>query len=675
MSATAYLGYHRLVAEREIPLRQKHSNALEQVSRTVYSALATLERDALYLSRNDDVRALGSNSGALLQRQKERVRDLFSSFSIAYLHYAQMRWIDASGMEQVRCEQKDRSVFCLPDEELQDKSDRYYFQQGMKVAAGQTFLSRLDLNVEHWAIEVPYVPTIRAAAPVINSVGQRSGLVVINFNARAMLDSIIAAGKAFDVQLLLVNGRGQWLIGERPGDAWAHLLGASGNTFSARYSQVWDALREGTDGWVSGPSGDWRARRFDLGEGSQGGEYLVVFAHVPAAVLGALKNAALTQVGAAYLAALVIGLWLSWALATSSERRRAAQAEAEERGAQLTEANKLLTQTLYNLQVMQDDLVRAERLSSLGMMVAGIAEQLSGPLGITASTLESLKTRLAVFKEILREKGPDSAASILSEDDAPKGDKGASRAAVLEMLSHFQSGLTSASENAKKAADLIAAFKQLAAEREECERRTFTMQDLLRDVLTAVSPQMQKRHVVVELKCPENIALDSYPGPLAQATENLLRNVCDHAYGAAGGPVYISVRQRQNLMVMVIEDTGRGIPEEERRTLFGPFFTSKKVSGGRKAGTGSGMGLYLTYRFVTETLDGKLTLKSVLGLGSRFTLEIPLQAPAERWDIDASQEQQALVPPDDGARNSGDASGEDVSGGAVPPSQDGLPSK
>jgi signal transduction histidine kinase len=639
LTGSAYLGYQQLVAERELPLRQKSANALEQVSQTIYSALATLQRDALYLSHNEDVRALSPDSEGLLQRQKERVRDLFSSFSIAYLHYAQMRWIDAAGMELVRCEQKDRLVFCLGDEELQDKSDRYYFQRGMEVAAGRTYLSRLDLNVEHWAIEVPYVPTIRAAAPVINAAGKRTGLVVVNFNARTMLNDIMAAGRTFDAQMMLVNGRGQWLIGERPGDSWAHLLGASGNTFSTRYPNVWDALANGEDeDWVSGASGVWKAQRFDLGDFQEGGESLVAITHIPMADLARIKNIALIQVGVVYAVALGIGFWLAWLLASLTERRRLAVAEAEERGAQLGEANKLLTQTLYNLQVMQDDLVRAERLSSLGMMVAGIAEQLSGPLGITTSTLENLKGRLASFKDILRDRGPDSAVSFLDSEKLLQGEKGASRVAVLEMLTHFQNGLTSASENAKKAADLIAAFKQLAAEREECERRTFTMQDLLRDVLGALSQHMQKRHVVVELKCPENIALDSYPGPLAQATENLLRNVCDHAYGPAGGPVYISVRQRQGVMVMVIEDTGRGIPEDERRTLFGPFFTSKKASGGRKGGSGSGMGLYLTYRFVTETLDGKLSLKSVLGLGSRFTLEIPMQAPAERWDIEGNAE-------------------------------------
>jgi signal transduction histidine kinase len=493
---------------------------------------------------------------------------------------------------------------------------------------------------------------------VINAGGKRTGLVVINFNARTMLNDIMAAGRTFDAQVLLVNGRSQWLIGERPGDSWAHLLGSSGNTFSTRYPKVWDTLatNEGKD-WVSGPWGAWKAQRFDLGDAQQGGESLVAITHIPLSALAEIENTALMQVGAIYAAALVIGFWLAWLLASSTERRRLAVTEAEERGTQLGEANKLLTQTLYNLQVMQDDLVRAERLSSLGMMVAGIAEQLSGPLGMTASTLENLKGRLASFKDILRDRGPDSAASVLDGEKLLQGEKGAGRVAVLEMLTHFQQGLTTASENAKKAADLIAAFKQLAAEREECERRTFTMQDLLRDVLGAVSQQMQKRHVVVELKCPENITLDSYPGPLAQATENLLRNVCDHAYGPAGGAVYISVRQRQGVMVMVIEDTGRGIPEDERRTLFGPFFTSKKASGGRKSGTGSGMGLYLTYRFVTETLDGKLSLKSVLGLGSRFTLEIPMQARAERWDIEGKAEKgdDPALGKGDGALDLGDA--------------------
>jgi signal transduction histidine kinase len=448
---------------------------------------------------------------------------------------------------------------------------------------------------------------------------------------------------------MMVNSRGQWIIGERPGDSWAHLLGGSGNTFASRYPKVWNDLQTEDRVWVSGASGAWTMRRFYLGafdsQGAVGapvnGEAVAVLAHVSTETLANVRRSAILQVGGAYVVALAIALWVAWTLAASAAQRRQATAEAEKRGSQLSEANKLLTQTLYNLQVMQDDLVRAERLSSLGMMVAGIAEQLSGPLGATSATLDSLKERLSLFKAALRTGDPmPFQVTVLKDQKDDRGDNVVpGRASILELLSHFQNGLNTAADNAQKAADLIAAFKQLAADRQECERRKFTMRDLLREVLSAVCEQMQKRHIVVELNCPESIELDSYPGPLAQVTENLLRNVCDHAYGVGGGPLYISVRQRQEAMVMVVEDTGRGIPEEERRHLFGPFFGKDKAARSGKSAA-NGMGLCLAYRFVTETLDGTMSLKSVLGLGSRFTVEVPLKAKVESWEKDALDDNQ-----------------------------------
>jgi signal transduction histidine kinase len=637
-SLTAVLGYRQLVDSRTMPLYEQRLEAIESVSHTIFSALATLERDALYLSRNDIVREFDPQNVDHLAEQKEKVKDLFSSFSVAYLHYAQIRWIDADGMEQVRCEQQDREVYCLKDEDLQNKADRYYFQQGLNVDAGKIFLSRLDLNVENWAIQVPYIPTIRSVAPIFGADGKRVGVVVINFNARTMLDDVVDAGHGFNVPLFMVNGRGQWIIGERPGDSWAHLLGSSGNSFANRYPRVWSHLGKSQRTWISAPSGAWIGREFELGisssmeDSTENGESLIVVGHVSIETMAELKQTALLEVGGLYLVAVALSLWAAWTLASAAAHRRQAVIEAERRGAQLSEANKLLTQTLYNLQVMQDDLVRAERLSSLGMMVAGIAEQLSGPLGVTSATLASLQERLAVFKAALRAGDviPPALLDLKAVKDVGAKHADPSRTSILELLSHFQRGLNAAAENAHKAADLIAAFKQLAADRGECERRRFAMQDLLRDAVGAVSARLEKRHITVELNCPEDIVLDSYPGPLAQVVESLLRNVCDHAYGVAGGPLYISVRQRQEMMVMIIEDTGRGIPEEERRHLFGPFFGKDKASRPGKSAA-SGMGLYIAYRFVTETLDGKLSLKTVLGLGARFTIEVPLVAPTETW--------------------------------------------
>ncbi len=636
-SLTAALGYRQLVDSRTMPLYEQRLEAIESVSHTIYSALATLERDALYLSRNDIVREFDPQNVDHLVEQKEKIKDLFSSFSVAYLHYVQIRWIAADGMEQVRCEQQDRKVYCLKDEDLQNKADRYYFQQGFNVDAGKIFLSRLDLNVENWAIQVPYIPTIRSVAPIFGEDGKRVGVVVINFNARAMLDDVVAAGHGFNVPLFMVNGRGQWIIGERPGDSWAHLLGSSGNSFASRYPQVWSHLESSQRTWMSAPSGAWIGRWFELETSSiedtkDSSESLIVIGHVSTETMAELKQTALLEVGGLYFVAIALSLWAAWMLARAATHRQQAVIEAERRGAQLSEANKLLTQTLYNLQVMQDDLVRAERLSSLGMMVAGIAEQLSGPLGVTSATLASLQERLALFKAALRagDVVPPALLDLKAVKDVGAKHADPSRTSILELLSHFQSGLNAAAENAHKAADLIAAFKQLAADRGECERRRFTMQDLLRDAVGAVSARLEKRHITVELNCPEDIVLDSYPGPLAQVVESLLRNVCDHAYGVAGGPLYISVRQRQEMMVMIIEDTGRGIPEEDRRHLFGPFFGKDKASRSGKSAS-SGMGLYIAYRFVTETLDGKLSLKTVLGLGARFTIEVPLVAPTEAW--------------------------------------------
>jgi methyl-accepting chemotaxis protein len=124
-----------------------------------------------------------------LQQWLERLKVTFVQMALSREVYMQIRLIDKSGMELVRVDYDGKNARIVPESELQDKSSRYYFQETMKLAPGEIFVSPIDLNREHGEIEVPYRPTIRYGTPVFDTHGNRRGAVIINVMADLFLKS------------------------------------------------------------------------------------------------------------------------------------------------------------------------------------------------------------------------------------------------------------------------------------------------------------------------------------------------------------------------------------------------------------------------------------------------------------------------------------------------------
>ncbi len=125
--------------------------------------------------------------------------------------------------------------------------------------------------------------------------------------------------------------------------------------------------------------------------------------------------------------------------------------------------------------------------------------------------------------------------------------------------------------------------------------------------------------VTLEVRCPEDgLHLVSGDGQLEAVLLNLLTNARDATAGH--GHVLIDVREERGELLLVVEDDGHGIPEERMAQVFEPFFTTKGVE------RGTGLGLP-TVRAAVDRMAGRLTLRSNVGVGTRFEIRLPL-APA-----------------------------------------------
>jgi PAS domain S-box-containing protein len=99
----------------------------------------------------------------------------------------------------------------VPESELQQKGDRDYFARAVRLAAGQVYVSDIDLNRERDAIEVPHVPVLRVAAPVFTPAGDPFGIVVVFVDMRPLFATIRSTA-ADGRRIFLVNARGDYLV-------------------------------------------------------------------------------------------------------------------------------------------------------------------------------------------------------------------------------------------------------------------------------------------------------------------------------------------------------------------------------------------------------------------------------------------------------------------------------
>ncbi|MEV7418880.1 ATP-binding protein [Streptomyces sp. NPDC089919] len=167
---------------------------------------------------------------------------------------------------------------------------------------------------------------------------------------------------------------------------------------------------------------------------------------------------------------------------------------------------------------------------------------------------------------------------------------------------------------------LVAATRDYANLDRAPEQR-FPVTDGLENTLVVLRAKLAGI-TVVRAYDPDLPELTGYPGELNQVWTNLVDNAAEAMEGA--GTLTLRARAEGGCMVVEVHDTGRGIPEASLPRIFEPFYTTKDV------GKGTGLGLHLSYRIVTQRHRGSLTARSVPG-DTRMTVRLPI-APSTPTD-------------------------------------------
>jgi PAS domain S-box-containing protein len=172
----------------------------------------------------------------------------------------QVRWIDETGMERARVDSVRGQPVIRPQVELQDKSSRYYVKAIESLAYGDVYISPLDLNVEHGAIESPRKPTLRVGTPFVDESGARRGMLMLNYRADTMLAALDESTRGLYGETMLLNSTGFWLRGGKPQDDWGFMFGRR-QTFATLNPTVWQRIQAADSGQFTDESGLWTFER------------------------------------------------------------------------------------------------------------------------------------------------------------------------------------------------------------------------------------------------------------------------------------------------------------------------------------------------------------------------------------------------------------------------------
>lgn len=149
-----------------------------------------------------------------------KLTHLFQAYAKNKEGYSQLRFIDKFGMERVRVETGGLKV---SDENLQDKSNRYYYREGMSISVGEVYVSPIDLNVENAMVEYPYVPTIRYVIGANTQEGERIGMIVLNYDASKLIAALTENTVSTLQQFEILNADGYWIYHKNSDKEWGFM--------------------------------------------------------------------------------------------------------------------------------------------------------------------------------------------------------------------------------------------------------------------------------------------------------------------------------------------------------------------------------------------------------------------------------------------------------------------
>jgi two-component system, NtrC family, sensor kinase len=284
----------------------------------------------------------------------------------------------------------------------------------------------------------------------------------------------------------------------------------------------------------------------------------------------------------------------------------------EELEQRVAERTATLQQTLEQLQQAQIQMVQAEKMSSLGQLVAGIAHEINNPINFIHGNLIHVQKYADDLLQVAKGDGVESTITPSRQDlefiqtDLPK------------LLSSMRTGTD-------RVRDIVLSLRNFSR-LDESASKTVDLHQGIDSTLLILQHRCvaigDRPAITIHREYAELPKVECYSSQLNQVFINILNNSIDALETSQSTTPKITIQTRtidDNRIEITITDNGIGIPEAVKGRIFDPFFTTKPV------GQGTGMGLAISYQIITTNHQGELYCESDPATGTQFTIVLPLQ--------------------------------------------------
>lgn len=280
------------------------------------------------------------------------------------------------------------------------------------------------------------------------------------------------------------------------------------------------------------------------------------------------------------------------------------EAKVRARTEDLSRSNQDLQEALEKLQETQTELLQANKVASLGKLVAGLAHELNTPVGNALLACSGLQVESSRMQ------------TTLDQSQIRKADLRAMADAMNEVAAL-------AVRNLERVGSMIESFKGLSPERMSGEIVSFELAELVKNCVSSLQQRSTQAPVRWVVELSGAIPMHSYQDGLARVLLIVLDNALRHGVAHhPEGEIAIHASQPDPHWVKVcISDNGHGISESELHRVFEPLFTT------HLADSGHGLGLYIAYNLIRNLLGGQITVSNLAEGGLLVELVLPATAP------------------------------------------------